>query len=266
MLRTLVLSALVIWCSTGVSATERTIVEIPEVYFYASSDQQYCVVRVDLHNADIRYRRSQFLEYIRDSYGRTGHWSKDYILTAIDYVEFSYFHIVFYQKCEMPNPTLARVSSYFSDCDANPSLDCEKSKPLFTIERDSPLVKVITSLPIPIVLFESIRGREELSSCIIKVRAQIPDIRIPEKLSEFRSLTANLDLLSTKYRISIMEIRLLNDVYYILLSRQCNQKASLFALMLEFLDAENLDWANYLGHPDFAPNISELRFFETGKR
>jgi hypothetical protein len=250
-----------LWVWTAVSAKELDTIQIPEVYFYTSSEVTYCVVRVNLSGAEKAYRKRILLDFVRDSYDRTDHWTKEYILSAIDYVNFSYLHLVIYEGCSIPIAILPNISQYFSNCKANRTRDCESIETHFIVERTSALVKTITKPYVPITLFGTIRGEEDLSLCTIKVPAQIP-----ENIAESQSLTNNLLLLQSKYRMSIIDIRLLNDAYYMLLTRQCDQKSSLFSLMLELLKSEKFDWAKYLGAPNLAPDVSEYKFSETGKR
>ncbi len=182
-----------------ISAQERKIIEIPEIFIPADSSKylppgsaKYCVFRADLSGTDATYRKKRTLAFIHDSYTRTNGWRGDYLISAIDYVDFSYFHLVSFTKCGALQDILAYTSNYFSQ--------------------------------------------------------------------------NQLNLLRAKYSMSILDLYLTSGSFYILLSRQCDQKKRLFDLMLELLERENVKWTDYLGRPDFAPDISEYRFAETGKR
>src|ERR1700688_1729788 len=182
-----------------ISAQERQIVEIPEIFVPADSSKylppgsaKYCVFRADLSRADISNRKKRTLEFIRDSYTRTNAWRGDYVISAIDYVEFSYFYLVSFTKCGALQDTLAHVSKYFSDCT---DINCQPIRVEFMLERNSRLVGEVTEPPIPILLFESIRGKDDLIKCTIKVPA-----RIPTNIAELQSLINELNLPRTKYR------------------------------------------------------------------
>ncbi len=248
-----------------ISAQERKIIEIPEIFIPADSSKylppgsaKYCVFRADLSGTDATYRKKRTLAFIHDSYTRTNGWRGDYLISAIDYVDFSYFHLVSFTKCGALQDILAYTSNYFSHCgDTN----CQSIRVEFMPESNSRLVGEITEPPIPILLFESIRGKDELAKCTIKIPA-----RVPTNIAEFQLLRNQLNLLRAKYSMSILDLYLTSGSFYILLSRQCDQKKRLFDLMLELLERENVKWTDYLGRPDFAPDISEYRFAETGKR
>jgi|SRR5579862_1518730 len=234
-------------------------ITIPEFYVFRDS-ADYCVVRADLDGGNLDSRRKRLLEFIRHSYEETDKWRNKYIVSAVDYVEFRYFYTIAYSKCESSRDVLAGISSFFSICKSDNADGCD-IKAAFAPESGSPLVAKFKGSEVPISLFDQFRGRSELLGCVVEIPS-----RVPTATSELQSLINHLNSVRTKYRMSIIDIYLLNNRFYFLLSRQCDHKSDIISEAEELIESENFHLEDYLGQPNFTPDLSEYIFSETGQR
>src|SRR5215469_13955719 len=72
---------------------------IPE-YYLVSKNAQVCVVRGDISGIDsASARKAALLEFVNGSYAFSNKWKQDFILSAIDYIDYRYFHAVLFRAC-----------------------------------------------------------------------------------------------------------------------------------------------------------------------
>jgi len=214
-------------------------VRIPEVYLDPRFND-YCVMRTDLDGGDQISRRDRLISFIRRSYVVTEKWHHKYIVSAVDYVEFRYFYMVLYSKCEAARGELDEGRRLLLNCGDNNSDRCDLSA-TFAIESNSPLVAKSDHMEVPISLFDRLRGRAELRDCTIEIPT-----RVPTQVEELQSLINHLNLIRTEYRMSIIDIYLANNRFYILFSRQCDRKSDIFAEAQKLIDSEDFHPGNYL--------------------
>jgi NTF2 fold immunity protein len=235
-------------------------VSVPEIYLPDRS-AQHCVIRVDLDGADAASSEPKFLRFMDRSYSQTQGWRTQFIVAGVDYVEFRYFYVVSYDVCEKSRSIMNGISRFFAGCAVEGDSECVRIETKFVMEHDSRLVQGPAeheAIP-PVSLFERYRRPDDLQSCTIKIPA-----RIPSKTADLQLLIHKLNLLRSKYRMSILDIHLSNSNFFVLLARQCVDIKLMHEKMLTLLAREDFRAGDYLGSPEFMPDISKYRLSETG--
>jgi hypothetical protein len=235
-------------------------VVIPELY-YPGDSGAYCVARIDLAGSEQDRRKDVVLNFIERAYEATEHWTKDYALSAIDFADFRFLHVVAFSACDSSRSLLRELSAQLESCDKAKELRCEFDKPELHVGLDIPLVlrRGAVEDRVPISIFEGYRSQDDLRKCTIRL-----PFKPPLDVQRFVGVVHGLNSLRLKYRMSILDIALLDRDVYFLLARQCDEKRRLFEIMRELLARQGLHISQYFGSPDFTPDVQDYRRSQIG--
>ena len=233
---------------------------LPE--FFVTQKFDYCVLRIDIKDPSRANREREFLDFLDRSFEGTLHWNSQFMVGAIDYEDFTYFHIISYWKCDR-NLVTKLVLDFFERSKAACGKECASSQPILTREPASPLVMVFgpdnSSYRTPIPIFEHYRSRKELENCVIKV-----PIHPTDNAALLRSETYRVfNVVKYKYKVVFDSFIRGNDLY-ILFPRDCNNKKQLFDLLIRFFDRENAGSSGAIAQPNLSPDIGVYHFSQTG--
>ena len=234
---------------------------IPE--FFVTQQFDYCVFRVDVKDPSRANREREFLQFLDRSFEGTLHWNSQFMVGAIDYEDFTYFHVLSYWKCDQ-NLVNNLVLNFFEQSKVACGKECASSQTILTREPASPLVMVFgpdnSSYRTPIPIFEHYRSRKELENCVIKVPVHPTGNATLLGSETYRVF----NVVKYKYKMVFDSFVKGNDLY-VLFPRECKYKRQLFDLLKRFFDRESAGSSGALGQPDLSPDIGDYHFSQTGR-
>lgn len=228
---------------------------VPEVAVPPGS-QSYCVIRSEVRG-DSQSKRNSVVSFIRAAYEQTEHWRRDYIVAAVDYVQFSQFYVVLYVGCPDIADSASKVQALF----ANGS-DTDRVTIKFSRADETGIIARYSEPELPIFLSDKFRGRSTLRDCTVRVPLRITkggSLRLEEVVPIQNALLQ----LQLKYRMPIIDVYLVDNSFYLLLSRDCQHRETLLARAKNLLRDDGLEWEEHFEDPEFGPDVATYRYKET---
>lgn len=117
-------------------------ISIPEVIIYDKS-AKYCVVHVGVNNEYSNVRKVKIINFIEKSYIYTEKWAANYIVSAVDYADFTGFYVVTFDNCDGSHEVIAKISDGLKSCEKPEAEGCSEIGVKITEESHSLLVQPI---------------------------------------------------------------------------------------------------------------------------
>jgi hypothetical protein len=197
---------------------------VPEFYF--NPGYQGCVLRVDLLSDAQSERKRLLLSTLDAAFDHTEGWTRDFVVSGVDYLRFSYFHVIGFGACDNTAAATRYLSSILPD----------GSYALKTLEGDQSLYTSTDVLDAedPLGIFVRLLGEDMIATCLVAMT-------VPRTVAMMQTALNDSYRIRAKYRPPLADLRLVNNVLYLLFSRDCDQKQSLSEAFLELLEHEDAD-------------------------
>ncbi len=73
--------------------------KVPEAYADGNLQHDYCLLRVNLTDSSASRRKPILIKFISDGFVYTSEWRKNFSVIGVDYVSFSFFHLLVNRSC-----------------------------------------------------------------------------------------------------------------------------------------------------------------------
>lgn len=235
-------------------------VVIPE-YFLRGNPESVCVIRAEIAGNDSSDRKSSLLRLVDASFIATAGWHQDFVLSAIDYIDYSGFYAVLFNNCDHAGPEITRLRNFLRVAEKC-STKCHLTESSLRVVQES---GVVTSLKAraptytsPISLFLAYRKRADLEKCVVEFKTGLTTTE------SRKQLYLALQSVRLKYRMSILDVYPSGDDVFILFGRMCGATERLSSLLREFLARDGFKSSDELRQVSLKPDISAYYFAQTG--
>jgi len=244
----------------GAAAARSTRV-IPE--FVLSRDKStYCQVSVTIPPTDQDNSRERLFTFVDSARKFTDGWQQNFIIVDADYVGHNFFQVISYNGCSKRTKIADFINDFFIRWDRQHcKARCNSRAPRLVMQPNVPsgIAYRNNTFTSQINMFFAYRPSSDLSACSVMVH-------LPERAARghFDSLSLMLST-QKKYRFPIQDISQIGSRIYLLFSRQCSEKRTLYLELLAAIAREggNID---VFRDADFDPDIADYKFSETGER
>ncbi len=229
--------------------------KVPEAYA-EESQHDYCLLRVNLTDSSASRRKPILIKFISDGFVYTSEWRKNFSVIGVDYVSFSFFHLLVNRSCGEALAVARQAVARFLPC-VSPKEDLCGVATIIALGRKSPLIAPFTDAPaFGLLAFDKFIGRSQLQDCAVLIRLR------PDSSGEgFGELDRSLFNLYIKFRMPIVDIKRINREVYLVFSRQCNKKSDYYSTLSELLNVGKNRPALFDG-VNLAPDTSPYIFSE----
>ncbi len=227
---------------------------VPEV-FITDFSPGYCVALVSVLGGNIEARKELYFKLADATFQEADPANQKFKIAGVDFVDFNSLHLVSDQHCGIErqfDEAVSMIEKATRDC----ADTCRVLSINLSIVHHSGLVTTLESVNghNPVSIHQTRARGESVASCAIGLPTNSNSIDDPIR----QSLSSAI----WKYGLPIMDVFQIDDRYFLLISRDCAQKVSLFELVREILNRDN---SQQLKEPDYSPDVTEYVFSQTGK-
>jgi hypothetical protein len=237
--------------------------QVPE-FVITKPAKEYCAFVINLSPASSRVAERRLFEFMEAANSYTKGWRVNFAVVGVNYVTNDKFGLLSFHDCQESETALDFVTQFIEGWQKRHcSGECQLTKP--HIEPRANLDFVIPSgdygFKSQIDEFLHYRQRDDLSRCTLEIELA-PVIATDFAHTELFGAVMELQ---RKFRYPILDISQIDRKLYILLSRQCMDKESLYTSMLRNLKRQGAS-VDGLNSVNFHPNVSDYLFSQTGQK
>lgn len=213
---------------------------LPE-FFLTSISQPHCLMLVEFAESARESRKQSLLKFMDHSYTSTDQWKNSFIPLAIDYVDYTYMHVIDFKACSPSSVTVYRQL-------LSPYLSVSKVSPVDDDDFISTAQQRMSFVSTP-DFFRAYHFDHLVSQCTVSAS----ELRSSDSVRVHNMLVQ----LWLRYRVSIAEIWQVNKTVYIAFSRQCDRKEALYHNLMALAERDKLPLSDLLEQPNFSPDMKE---------
>ncbi|HXC55052.1 MAG TPA: hypothetical protein VNU97_07140 [Rhizomicrobium sp.] len=246
--------------ANAVSSVEQS---VPE-FVISKPSKEYCEFVIQLSPSAADVAESRLFDFMESANAYTKGWRATFAVVDVNYDTNTTFSLISFTGCPAATIALNFVTRFF---DRWQKLHCSGKCELW-LPHITSRAKLDFTIPYEGYKFKSqideflhYRQKDALKSCTIEI-----DL-MPAMAVDF----AHTDLfgavmeLQRKFRYPILDISQIDGKLYVLLSRQCLDKETLYARMIWNLKHRGFD-VGTLRTVNFRPDVSDYLFSQTGQR